>query len=128
MQRITVVGTSGSGKTTLAQQLATQLNYPCTDLDVIHWGPNWTPSPAEEFREKVRGALQADCWVLAGNYSAVRDLVWMRADTLIWLDYSFPVVFWRLLRRTLKRVSRKTARWASAYRISSQNSAVAGRS
>lgn len=26
------------------------------------------------------------------------------ADKIIWLDYSFPLVFWRITKRTLKRV------------------------
>ena len=42
-------------------------------------------------------------WAVDGNYSAVRDIVWGRADTLVWLDYPFPVVMRQLTRRTLKR-------------------------
>ena len=38
-----------------------------------------------------------------GNYRAVRDIVWGRADTLVWLDYPFPLVLWRLTRRILWR-------------------------
>ncbi len=38
-----------------------------------------------------------------GNYTKGNDLGWGRADTLIWLDYAAPLVFWRLLVRTLRR-------------------------
>lgn len=39
-----------------------------------------------------------------GNYAdLVRDLVWERVDTVIWLDYSLPRCLWRLTRRTLGR-------------------------
>jgi hypothetical protein len=34
----------------------------------------------------------------------VRDLIWPRADTLIWLDYAFPLVFYRLVKRTISRM------------------------
>ena len=40
-----------------------------------------------------------------GNKSAVRDLVWPRADTVIWLDYPVAVSLWRLGKRALWRTS-----------------------
>ena len=63
----------------------------------------------DEFRELTQAAVAADRWVLEGNYNVVRDIVWPRATTVVWLNYSFPVVLWRALRRTLIRsVSRQT--------------------
>jgi adenylate kinase family enzyme len=100
--RIVVVGTSGAGKTTFARALATSLAYPHVELDVCHWGPNWTVRP--DFVERVDRAIQADTWVLDGNYSAVRDLVWARASAIVWLNFSFPVVFGRALLRSLRRI------------------------
>ena len=38
-----------------------------------------------------------------GNYAVVRDLVCARATAVIWLNYSFPIVIWRALSRTLRR-------------------------
>ena len=48
-------------------------------------------------------ALQGDAWVVDGNYSKVRDLVWSRAEVVVWLDFALPIVMWRLLGRTLRR-------------------------
>ena len=104
MARVVVIGTSCVGKTTFAQALARVLNFPHVELDSLHWQPNWIPRPPEEFRALTAQALAEDCWITDGNYGAVRDLVWSRATTVIWLNYSFPVVLWRALTRTIRRV------------------------
>lgn len=102
--RIVVVGTCGSGKTTLAEELAEQLDIPHVELDALHWEPGWEEAPTEVLRMRVDDALRGDAWVSDGNYSAVRDIVWSRADTIVWLDYSLPVILRRLAWRTLRRV------------------------
>ena len=104
MARGVVIGKSCVGKTTFAQALARGLNFPHVELDSLHWQQNWIPMPPEEFRALTAEALAKDCWITDGNYGAVRDLVWSRATTVIWLNYSFPVVLWRALVRTIRRV------------------------
>lgn len=103
MQRIAVVGTTGSGKTTLARAVATRLGVPHVELDALHWGPNWAEAETPAFRRDVEQALAGDRWVVDGNYAAVRDIVWSRADTILWLDYSVGTVLSRLLARTVRR-------------------------
>jgi adenylate kinase family enzyme len=104
-RRINVVGTSGAGKTTTAQQIARRLGLPHIELDALHWDPNWTEAPLDVFRQRVAQALAGDAWVVDGNYTKARDLVWSRVELVMWLDYSLPVVMrqlvWRTLRRTL---------------------------
>lgn len=103
MQRININGTSGSGKTTFAARLAAKLGYPHIELDSIYHLPNWGERPTEEFRELVSGIVAHDHWVIDGNYTKVFDIVWARADTVIFLDYPLPLVLWRLTRRTFAR-------------------------
>jgi len=55
--------------------------------------------------------LSGDAWVADGNYGSVRDIVWARADTLVWLDYRAPVIMARLLRRTVARVTGREELW-----------------
>lgn len=105
MERIIVVGTSCSGKTTLAARIAEALDIPHVELDTVFWGPGWSECPTEEFRERIRSEVEAGRWVIDGNYSKVRDIVLSRATDVIWLNYSFPVVFWRALTRTCRRVA-----------------------
>jgi adenylate kinase family enzyme len=108
LARVAVVGTSCSGKSTLARLLATELNVPHIELDSKYWGPNWTPVDSLEFRRRVDELTLQPRWICDGNYRVVRDLVWQRADTIVWLNYSFPLVFGRALRRTLRRCMSKS--------------------
>jgi adenylate kinase family enzyme len=110
-RRIVIVGTTSSGKSTLAKRLAEKLELDFIELDALHWEPNWTEAPDEVFRTRVERATQAEAWVVAGNYHAVRDLVWPRAEAVVWLDYPFLLVFWRLLTRTLRRAITREVLW-----------------
>jgi len=105
VRRIVVVGVTGAGKTTLARTLAASLHVPHIELDALHWEPNWVMAELDVFRDRVARVVAAERWVVDGNYSKARDLVWSRADTLVWLDYSFGLTFARLLRRTLARIT-----------------------
>jgi adenylate kinase family enzyme len=109
--RIAVVGTTGAGKTTLAEEIADRLGIPHVELDALGWGPNWTETPPEVLRQRVAESLQREQWVVDGNRSRLRDIVWGRADTLVWLDYPFLVVIGRLFRRTVRRIVRREMLW-----------------
>ena len=102
LSRVVVIGTSSAGKTTFARRLASTLGCPHVELDALHWGPQWTPRAA--FREDVARSTREPHWVIDGNYSVVRDVVWRRATAIVWLDYSIARVFSRALRRTVRRV------------------------
>jgi adenylate kinase family enzyme len=109
MRRVLVVGCCGSGKSSLAKTLATRLGAPWIELDALHHGPAWTQR--EEFANDVDVATRHETWVVDGNYSAVRDLLWSRADTVVWLDLPLWLVEWRLVRRSLRRWLTREPLW-----------------
>ena len=115
MKRVNVKGISGSGKSTFAVELARRLGLPYVELDALHHGPNWSEPTNEEFRARVRTAMDAapDGWVIDGNYEAkLGDLVLAEADTIVWLDPPFRVKAGRLWRRTATRIRDDVELWS----------------
>lgn len=111
LRRVVVVGTSGVGKTTLAGELARLLDAPHIELDAYRHGPNWTETPDDIFRQRISDELTRQDWVVDGNYSIARDIIWARATAIVWLDYPIYVAFTRLLRRTVTRHINRTELW-----------------
>jgi adenylate kinase family enzyme len=81
VRRVSLVGVSGSGKSSLGRDLAARLVVPFAELDAIFHQPDWTPLAEDQFRRRVTATASGDGWVIDGNYSAVRPLVWERADS-----------------------------------------------
>ncbi len=101
MQKIVVIGSTGSGKSTLAEQLAARLDVPYIPTDPLYWGKGWRRVPLTEVHNRIAEVTAQPLWVLDGNFDDAREVVWRRADTLIWLDYPRCVVWPRLVRRNL---------------------------
>jgi adenylate kinase family enzyme len=111
VERVSVVGNSGSGKTTLARMLARELGADVLELDSIFHLPSWQELPREDFRAAVSAVVAGEKWVVDGNYSAVIDLVWEQADTVVWLDYPRRLVMRQVIGRTLRRLLTREELW-----------------
>lgn len=102
--RVSVIG--GGGKSTLAKALAARTGLTYIELDALHWKPNWVESTAAELADKVNAAIAAapGGWIADGSYLLkIGDLVLGKADTVIWLDLPWRVMFWRMLKRSFQR-------------------------
>ncbi len=111
--RVVIIGVTSSGKSTLAENLAKRFDLSFIELDALHWEPNWQEAPLEVFRLRVEKEIQAEKWVVAGNYHIVRDLIWPQAEAVIWLDYPFLTVLWQLTRRTFTRWRTQELLWGT---------------
>ncbi|MCX5054135.1 MULTISPECIES: adenylate kinase [unclassified Streptomyces] len=103
MQRILVVGVTGAGKSTLAQAVSARLDMPYHEMDALYFtGPDWAVN--DKLTETVSPLAAEPRWIIDSiGYPEVRDLLWERADTVLWLDYAKRVVLPRVLRRSLRR-------------------------
>lgn len=112
MPRIVIIGCSCSGKTTMARNLSSALGHHHIELDALFWLPDWQQRERDEFRARVAAATLGDAWVVDGNYSKARDILWSRATHLLWLNYRFPQIMQRALRRTLRRGITRQRMWS----------------
>ncbi|MCA1217974.1 adenylate kinase [Streptomyces sp. 8L] len=102
-RRVLVVGSTGAGKTTMAGALSRKLGLPHHEMDALYFGgPGWRVN--EGFAEEVARIAAGPRWIIDSlGYPEVRDVLWEKADTIVWLDYPRRVIMPRVLRRSLRR-------------------------
>ncbi|MFJ3946378.1 P-loop NTPase family protein [Streptomyces griseoaurantiacus] len=107
IRRVLIVGTAGSGKTTVAKELSRISELPHIELDTLRYERNWREVPAGVFYSGVEAITDTEDWIIDGNYAAVRQLTWSRAQFVLWLDYPLSITLRRLVIRTLHRLGTK---------------------
>ena len=73
--------------------------------------PNWVELPDPEFRSRVAALVEGERWVIDGTYAVVRDLVWGRATTIVWLDLPRWQVMLQVIWRSVSRALTGTVLW-----------------
>jgi adenylate kinase family enzyme len=113
VRRVAIIASaSGNGKTTLGRAVAARLGVRFVELDALVHGPSWTETPDDELKAILAPILEADGWVIDGNYtSKLGTLVIDSADTVVWLDLPTRVWLPRLVRRTWRRVRDHETLW-----------------
>jgi hypothetical protein len=87
------------------------LDAPNIELDAIFHQPGWTPLDDDTFKARVTEVTGPARWVVDGNYSTVRDIVWERADTVVWFDLPYVTVMARTILRTVRRTVTRQQLW-----------------
>ena len=101
-RRILVIGSSGSGKSTFSRELSRIRGIPLYHLDKIYWRSGWNPIPEEVFNEEMMKILPKEEWILDGNYSQSLANRIQFSETVIFLDFKWPVCAFRVIRRNIK--------------------------
>ena len=99
MSRFLVIGCSGSGKSTLACAISNISSVPYFDTDAMYWQPDWSLLSNDEVIKQL--PLKFTSWVIDGTFIKNRKEVWSQADHIIWLNISWQLVLWRVLKRNL---------------------------
>ena len=106
-QRISIVGATGSGKSFFARKAADRLDLPVHELDTIRRDCELS---GKKFRRSVEAVSAGTRWIIDGHYREVRELIWDRADVIVWLNYPALLIAYRLARRFVgKRAQPKSA-------------------
>lgn len=110
-RRIAVFGKGG--KTMLARALATRFDLEFVELDALRHMAGWVERPDDDMRAVTTSVLDGaeHGWVVDGNYRIVRDLVFDRVETAIVLALPWKVMFWRTLKRSLRRAFKREELW-----------------
>ena len=80
-------------------------------MDRLYWKPNCQEPNDEEFFSILEQALTGDAWVLDGNYTQTTHIKWPRANLVVWIDYSFPLTLYRVIKRSILRAWKKQELW-----------------
>ena len=115
LTRTAVVGTTGAGKTVFASALAAALQTPLIQLDVLHADVGWVQRTDAQFVDQVVEEVDKPHWVFDGNHAAVRDHVWRRCTTIIYLDYPLSTVLWRLGKRLIDDSGPSESIWRTLF-------------
>jgi adenylate kinase family enzyme len=123
VRRVLIAGMTGAGKTTLAGRLAPVLGLDRFVLDDLYYGPGM--HMARDFPSVIERITADEEWLFDSQGAPVdseapayvRDILWSRADTLVWLDYPRRVVVRRAATRSIRRIVTRQRLW-DGYRDS----------
>ncbi|KAK0488054.1 hypothetical protein EDD18DRAFT_1311389 [Armillaria luteobubalina] len=112
LYKIHILGNSGTSiheyirpysdfsQSTLATRLSLILGIPHISLDRLFWEPNWKSASEDEFRAKIRAAMEQspNGWIIDGDYQRRGGVIVQdEATDVIWLDPPLVLYFPRIV-------------------------------
>lgn len=103
-QRVLFYGVTGSGKSSAAHAYAVAAGLPEYSADDdLGWLPQWQNRSIEDQRRIAARIAAEDRWVLDSAYATWRDIILVRAELIVFLDYPRWLSLSLLIRRTVRR-------------------------
>ncbi len=115
MNRIAIVGPGGAGKSTLARRLGALTGLPLIHMDRERWRPGWDEMPLEQWYPHVDELVARERWIIDGPLSDVQDVVFVRADVVVFLDCPRFRCLWHVARRHRKYRNRPRPEFGPGY-------------
>lgn len=75
---------------------------PVVHLDRLSWLPGWREEDREVFAQRVELAVAQERWIIDGNYGGTLAMRLVRAQAVVWLDYSLARCLWGIGRRVMQ--------------------------
>lgn len=91
MKKIIIIGCPGSGKSTFARELQRVTDISPIYLDMLNWNSDKTVVEKEVFLERLKNAMEAEQWIIDGNYKSTMEMRIEKCDTIFFLDYPLEV-------------------------------------
>jgi adenylate kinase family enzyme len=91
LQKVMVIGCPGSGKSTFSRALRGKTGLPLYYLDMLYWNADKTTVQREVFRTRLAKILEADAFIIDGNYHSTLEMRFSACDTVFFLDYPTDV-------------------------------------
>ncbi|MGI0117931.1 hypothetical protein [Zooshikella sp. RANM57] len=125
MKKIVIIGNGGSGKSTLALSLKAKLDLPIYHLDQYIWTSNWQAVSETKFTETHDKLISNEQWIIEGvGYDSTIESRIIAADTIIFLDFPFPFLLYRVFKRQVQSLYKQPAGWAPKNKLLSKTAFI----
>lgn len=108
MRKVLVVGCPGAGKSTFSKKLADITGLPIIHLDYYYHDKNfdyYVNKPA--WFAKVHDLMEADEWIMDGNYSSTFPERFAAADTIFFFDFPLYLRMYGIFKRRWQMRNKK---------------------
>jgi adenylate kinase family enzyme len=101
--RILILGYPSSGKSTLAKAISRELLIPHIEADKLTSKKDMSGSEVDLFLKEVRSRINENNWIFEGHFKTVKDIIFTRANLVIFLNSSAIRIFYGLFLRDISQ-------------------------
>ncbi len=86
LNKIIIIGSPGAGKSFFARALGAKTGLPLFHMDNIYWNADKSHISREELQTEVAQIINADKWIIDGNYISTMEQRVQAAELVIFMD------------------------------------------